>query len=150
MTTMQNNQKIKLVLLWVFIPIIVWTSSVAIDRHLNDPKVEEYPRKVTVEFLQNLKNHQYEQAVLLFRKSIQKENSKDILKTKWEDILQVHGEIQSWSVRAIGTNGTPVTNIGFSYMLYGTRGSGNGDAIIDLEPKNFEGTEWEIVKIQLN
>jgi hypothetical protein len=51
---------------WIFPAIFGLTCFALSEFTLNNPKVLEYPRKVSVEFLQHLQKHEYTQAASLF------------------------------------------------------------------------------------
>jgi hypothetical protein len=131
-----------------FIPFAIILSIFTALQH-NDPEVEKYPRKVSVEFLQHLKQRQYADAESLLSKDAQKEMNKDILRVKWEKMIQVHGEIDGWNVLSIGTSDPPAEVL-FRYGVSGTKFSfSNGSVVITLDPEygDGEGKLWKITEV---
>lgn len=105
---------------------------------------------MSVEFLQHLQKHEYAEAASLFSKYAEKRMSKDVLKAKWERVLQQHGEIQRWKVRSMGSSHTTA---GFRYGVGGgANDKSNEDAtvIIDLEAVDAEQKKWEIVEVSIH
>ncbi len=117
---------------------------------LNNPKVLEYPRKVSVEFLQYLQKHEYDEAISLLSEDAQKKMNKDVLKARWEKVLRQHGEIKGWQVLSMGFSSTTA---GFRYGVGGgANDKSNYDATvyIDLEAIDAEQKKWEIVEVNIS
>jgi hypothetical protein len=118
---------------WIFAAIFGLSCFTLSVFTLNNPKVLEYPRKVSVEFLQHLQKHEYAEAASLFSEYAEKKMSSDVLKARWEEVLRKHGEIQRWKVHAIGNS---PTTAGFRYGVDGganDKSNYEATVIINLE-----------------